>query len=149
MKIICFDQSTKITGFSIWENNKLVDYGTLKYVEKNPFERMQQIHSDITKMILKTKPDFVYIEGVQFQKNYKVYGELSQLQGVMLSIFFIFNINFEIVPPVRWKAFCGVKGRKRKEQKENTIQIVKQNYCIDATEDEADAISIGTYARVI
>ena len=75
MKIICLDQSTKVTGYSIWKNKELHSYGTLDAdpKEKKPIERMYQMYFKIKELIDDIKPDFVVIEGVQFQNNYKTY----------------------------------------------------------------------------
>lgn len=143
MKILCLDQSTRVVGYSLWEDKKLVDYGHLTYKEKDMLKRMEQICRDVTKMIVAESPVLVVIEGTQNQMNNKVFGELSQLQGVLFSIFFNIGVKFEVVHPKTWKSFCGVKGAKRKEQKENTRIIVKEMFGIEATEDEADAIGIG------
>lgn len=146
MTILCLDQSTRVIGFSLWEDKTLVDYGRLVYRRGDILERMEYISRDVADMVIAKKPDIVFIEGAQFQTNNKVYGELSQLQGVLFSIFFRLGVKFEIVPPSKWKSFCGIKGGKRKEQKEKTRNIVKEKYGITATEDEADAVGIGMYA---
>ena len=72
---------------------------------------------------------------------------MSQLQGVLFTILFERDINFCLVQPTKWKSYCGVKGKKRAEQKANTIQIIQQKYNLSKlTEDEADAIGMGLWA---
>lgn len=56
------------------------------------------------------------------------------------------DIGFKIIEPSAWKSFCKIKGRKREEQKKNTQVFVKGKYNIEVSEDEADAIGIGTWA---
>lgn len=147
MKIICLDQSTKVTGYSIWKNKELHSYGTLDAdpKEKNPMERMYQMYFKIKELIDDIKPDFVVIEGVQFQNNYKTYSQLSQLQGIILSILFERDLQFIFLEPTAWKAFCKIKGRKRIEQKANTIQMVKDKFGLELSEDICDAIGIGLW----
>ena len=144
---MALDQSTKITGYSVWENNNLVDYGVLEAntKEKNPVERMYQMYFLVKDLINKLQPNFVSIEGVQFQNNFATYGKLSQVQGIIISILFNINVPFIIVEPSVWKSFCGIKGRKRVEQKANTIVMVKDKFDIEVSEDIADAIGIGYY----
>lgn len=148
IKIICLDQSTKITGYSIWDNKQLVDYGTLESnpKEKNPIERMKQQYDLIKKLFEDKNPDYIVIEDTQFQNNYKTYSQLSNLQGVIFSILFERNKPFTIIEPSAWKKFCSIKGRKRVEQKASTIQMVKEKFGLDISEDEADAIGIGIWA---
>ena len=67
------------------------------------------------------------------------------MQGVILSILFEKNVGFQIVKPSTWKSVTKVKGRKRKEQKESAMQIVKEKYKINVSEDVAEAILIGLW----
>lgn len=148
MKILCLDQATKISGFSIWENKKLIKYGLLEVDsnEKNPIERMKLMSDLIINLIKSLSPSFVVIEDVQFQKNQATFLQLAQMQGVLMQYFFSIDIGFQIVKPSVWKGFCGIKGRKREEQKLNTILFVKDRYGFDCSEDESDAVGIGYYA---
>ena len=148
IKILSFDQSTKVTGYSLYNNSNLINYGTIQSnsTEKNPIERMKQMYDNIKQCLVKYNPDFVVFENVQFQKNYGTFQQLSQLQGVLMSLLFERNIGFHIIEPTAWKAFCGVKGRKRQEQKDNAIQLVKDRFKLSVSEDEADAILIGFWA---
>lgn len=148
IKVLSFDQSTKITGYSLYNNSSLLTYGTIQSDsnEKNPIERMKQMYDKIKECLIKINPDFVVFENVQFQKNYGTFQQLSQLQGVLMSLLFERNIGFQIIEPTAWKAFCGVKGRKRTEQKANAIQLVKDKFNLYVSEDEADAILIGFWA---
>lgn len=148
IKILSFDQSTKITGYSLYNNSNLTHYGTFQSnpSEKNPIERMKQQYDLINKYIKTINPDFVIFEDTQFQNNFSTFQQLSQMQGVLLSILFERNIGFLIIQPTAWKSFCGVKGRKRQQQKESAIQIVKNKFNLSVSEDEADAILIGFWA---
>lgn len=145
--ILCLDQSTKITGYSIYRDKELFDYGTLNSNpnEKNPIERMKEQYDLIKNLISKVNPNYICIENCQFQNNYSTYQQLSQLQGVIFSILFETDIPFTIIEPTAWKSFCKIKGRKRIEQKANTIQMVKNKYNIDVSEDIADSIGIGIW----
>lgn len=147
-KILCLDQSTKITGWSFWQETQLKDYGLLNsnIKENNPILRMKMMSSFLEKLIDNLNPDYVVIEHVQFQNNFRTYGQLSQLQGVIFNILFERNIGFCLIEPTAWRAYSNIKGRKRVEQKANTIQMVKNKFNITVTEDEADSIGIGLWA---
>lgn len=148
IKILCLDQSTKISGYSIWENKKLIKYSTLisNPKEKNPIERMKEQYDLIKKLIHNENPDFIVFENVQFQQNYGTFQQLSQLQGLLMASLFEIDIGFQIIEPSAWKSFCCIKGRKRDEQKKNTQLFVKNKYNVDVSEDEADAIGIGFWS---
>jgi crossover junction endodeoxyribonuclease RuvC len=145
IKLLAFDQSTKITGYGLYNNSKLIEYGILQsdINEKNPIERMKQMHDKIKECLDKYNPHFVVFENVQFQKNYGTFQQLSQLQGLIMALLFERNIGFQYVESTAWRAFCGVKGKKRAEQKANAIQIVKDKFNLSVSDDEADAILIG------
>lgn len=147
IKFLCLDQATKISGYSVFEGKNLITYGTLEVdqKEKNPIERMKQMNDKIIELFDSLSPDFIVFEDVQFQQNYGTFQQLSQLQGVLMGYLFKTNIGFEIIQPSAWKSFCGIKGRKREEQKKNTQIFVKNKFGIDCTEDESDAIGIGVW----
>lgn len=148
MRILALDQATKTSGFSIFDENKLVKYGilTVNYKEKSPIERIKQMQSKVEELINKCNPDFVVFENVQFQNNFATFQQLSQLQGAIMALLFKLDIGFYIVEPLAWKSCCGIKGRKREEQKQNTREFVNLQYNINVSEDEADAIGIGVWA---
>lgn len=148
IKILALDQSTKITGYSVWENKKLIGYGLLNsnIKENNPLERMRIMGSLISEKVEELCPDVVVIEGVQFQNNYRTYSQLSQMQGVIFNVLFTRNLAFRLIEPTAWKSYSKIKGKKRVEQKENTILMVRNKFNIDVSEDEADAIGIGIWA---
>ena len=145
MRVLCLDQATKVSGYSVWDNGKLVKYGHISsdVRENNPFLRMRIMGNKIVELLKKYSPDYVGIEGVVFQRNYCTYSQLSQMQGVIFEILFENEIDFTVIEASAWKSFCGIKGKKRVEQKLNTIKMVKEKFGLDVTEDEADAIGIG------
>lgn len=144
MKVIAFDQATKVTGFAIFEDSSLIRYGVLTASGDDPFARMHTMYTQIYELLKGERPQLVSIEGTQFQNNYKVYSELSQMQGVLFAACFELGISFRISAPSVWKSYCGVKGRKRDEQKQSAIAIV-QSYGITAPEDACEAILQGKY----
>ena len=126
----------------------MIGYGLLNsnVKENNPLERMRIMGNLIRNKLRKLCPDVVVIEGVQFQNNYRTYSQLSQMQGVIFNILFEQNIEFRLIEPTAWKSYSKIKGKKRVEQKENTILMVRNKFNINVSEDEADAIGIGIWA---
>lgn len=147
IRILALDQSTKITGYSVWYDKKLIHYGTVNsnIEENNPLDRMYNMYFEVKELIDIVKPEYVCLEAVQFQNNYNTYSQLSQLQGVIFSILFEEDLPFVLIEPTAWRKFCKITGKKRIEQKASTIQFVKENYGRDVTEDEADSIGIGVW----
>lgn len=147
MTILVLDQATKCTGYSVWVDGKLQSYGALEVADKDlsAIERIREMRNKCIGIVKKCSPDMLCIEGVQYQSNQAVYSQLSQLQGAVMTIAFDDDISLYIIPPVVWKGHCEIKGKKRAEQKANTIEMVKSMYGLEVSEDIADSIGIGRY----
>lgn len=145
MRILALDQSTACSGFAIFINQNLKKSGVYK-PQGELFQRINQTKVYIRELIQDNDIDYVFIEDIQYQKNQKTYKILANLLGVLINLFVELEIQFEIVPPSRWKSWNGIKGRKRAEQKRNTQEKCKEMLGREAIEDEADAICIGLYA---
>ena len=102
----------------------------------------------ISGLITKIKPDAVVIEDIQQQnQNVNTYKKLAMLMGTLLCLFQEIKIPYDVVPPTRWKSFCKIKGKKRQEQKDNTVLFVKSKFNMEnVEEDEADSIALGFFA---
>ena len=99
------------------------------------------------------KPDFVAIEGIQFQDESSgnkmgvtVFQGLARLQGVLMETCYSQGIDYTVCPTNTWRNHCGVKGRYRTDKKRSMQLIAKKWYDITLTDDEADAVGIGRYA---
>ena len=60
---------------------------------------------------------------------------LAELLGVICNSFFETKLRYQVVPPVTWKAYCGIKSKVRKEQKAETVTMVMDKFGIRASED--------------
>lgn len=149
-RIIALDQASKTTGFAIYDNNKLVKYGTFTTTADEDIDRFAMIKSWLLSMIANWKPDYIGLEGIQFQEEgsgqkmgITVFQTLARLQGVLMMVCHEQKIPFEICSTNTWRHSCGVKGKTRTDKKRSMQLLVKQWYDIKVTEDEADAIGIG------
>lgn len=158
-RVLCLDQATQKTGFSIFDNGKLIRYGVFSATSSDETERIFLIKNWLINMINNWKPDKIGIEGIQFQqasekgtiKQYEshmsitVFQVLARLQGVLLDVCYTMNIKCEVCPTNTWRNYCGVKGRTRAEKKKSMQALAKQWYDVSISDDEADAIGIGRY----
>lgn len=55
------------------------------------------------------------------------------------------KLPYEVIASSSWKSTLSIKGRARAEQKKNAQIYVNTIYGIKATQDECDAICIGTH----
>ena len=147
MIVLALDQSTKHTGYSLFDGDMLVRSGVLDVGKELPiYERMNRMRRMITDLIRQLNPDMLVFEQVQYQSNQKVYSQLSQLQGFVMCVAFDENLPFYIVEPVVWKSYAKIHGRKRAEQKADTVAKAEELFHVGVSEDEADAIFIGYWA---
>lgn len=155
MKLLALDQSLKIVGWCVYDtdDNTITAYGSKVFNKGKTVtdldERINDIANFTFDLIKQYKIEVFCVEDTQMQANAKVYKDLCKLLGVLCHRFYKQKFLYIIVKPSEWKGFCGIKGKKRDEQKTNTIQYVYDTYNINVTADEADAIGIALYANHI
>lgn len=82
------------------------------------------------------------MNGVQNVQTFKV---LAEVFGIVYELAVELQIPHTAVLSGTWKSNLGIKGRQRTEQKQNAQKFVIEIYGIKPTQDECDAICIGTY----
>ena len=152
-RIVALDAATNITGFSVYDNNVLVNYGIYKTdPDLNSTARINQVKRWLISIIKEWQPDFVGIENIQLQtfghNNYQVetYRVLANLQGVLLDTLFENSIDSDLVSVNSWRNYCNVgTGTGRENKKKQAQDKVYEWYNVNCSQDEADAICIGKY----
>ena len=151
-RILALDAATVITGYAIFDDGVLVNYGTFKVSkELNTEERINQIKKWLAAALEEWQPDFVGLENIQLQgfngfQNVEMYRTLANLQGVLIDTVFEASIDHDLVYSTVWRKYCNVGDDKGRENKKKAAQEkVKLWYGQDCTQDEADAICIGKY----
>ncbi len=151
-RVLVLDQATQNTGFSIFDNGELIRYGVYHATGANEAARIYLIKNWLINMITNWEPDWVGIEGIQFQEESSgrkmgvtVFQALARLQGVLIDTCYTMNVKYDICPTNTWRGYCGVKGRARADKKKSMQALAKQWYDVSVTDDEADAIGIGRY----
>lgn len=154
-RVLALDQSTQVTGWSLFENGNLVDYGKVdpsgEYLERIVFLR-----NWIKEYIQGYKTNFGYdievaIEEIQLQQipgtdregNVVTFKKLAHVQGVVLELLVEMGVTYQVIPSSSWKSTCGIKGRARAEQKHNAQIYIEQKYGIKVIQDICDSICIG------
>ena len=151
-RTLALDQASKITGYAIFDDTKLVKYGTFTTTAADDIERFAMVRAWLLSMISSWRPDYIGIEGIQFQEEgsgqkmgVTVFQTLARLQGILMMACHDEKVPFEICPTNTWRHSCGVKGKTRTDKKRSTQLLVEQWYGIKVSEDEADAIGIGRH----
>lgn len=83
---------------------------------------------------------FVFIEGVQNQRNPRVFEVLAKLAGTLEVMLYESGYLVNVVKASEWRKRVGIKSRKRVEVKKEAIEMVKEIYGLDVSEDESEAI---------
>ena len=150
MTILALDQSSRISGWSIFENGELKHYGKFDADDNDLGKRLIYIREQVLKLINKYSVNQVVIEDIQLQdnvlNNVKTYKTLAEVIGVLEEAFTEHKISYSIIPSSIWKSALGIKGRDRKAQKQAAQNYVQVTYGKKPSQDECDAICIGTYA---
>lgn len=154
-RTLALDQATNTSGWAVYDNKKLIAYGKINFTQTDTVERISKVRQWLINMIENWNPDKVALEDIQLQKfvgknghsegavtTYKV---LAQLQGTLLVTCFEKNVSCSTIHTATWRAHCKITAKSRNDQKRAAQLYVKNKYDIDATQDEADAICIGSY----
>lgn len=155
-RILAFDQATITSGWSVFDDDKLINYGKWTSDGSKSTERIASTKFWIASMIEKWKPDEVIFEDIQLQKfktnngnegdAVLTFKKLAHLQGVLKNYCYEKGQPYQIVSPATWRSYSEIKGKARVDMKKNAQLKIKKLYDISITQDEADAILIGRWA---
>lgn len=154
MKILALDQSTRVTGYSLFKDGQYVKSGVIDlHKNTDTDERSKQMAVEICKLIEDAKPDCVIIEQVQNQSNVSTVIKLARIQGVAIGFCAAHNIDLHILTPSQWRAALDYKqGPKVKREilKQQSRDFVKNVLGLEIkSEDENEAIAINEAAHRI
>ena len=123
MRVLALDQSSRITGYSYFEDNKLVQSGIIKLTSNDVGARLVQLRNTILDYINKWNIDYVIYEDIQLQgssiNNVETFKVLAEVIGVLEELLNEIEMKHEAVLSTVWKSAVGVKGRYRADQKKN------------------------------
>lgn len=154
MRILSFDQSTRVTGWSVFEDGQYVKSGVIDlHKNTDTDERSKQMAVEICKIIEDNKPQHVIIEEVQQQSNVATVIKLARIQGVAIGFCAAHDIDIHILTPTRWRSVLGYQQGpkvKREMLKEQSLNFVKNEFGLNIdSEDENEACAINAAAHRI
>lgn len=151
MRVLAIDPSISKTGWAVVEDGQVITYGTIKTTAKQEnLDRIIYIVRELKAIFVSKQCECAVIEKLLvFREN------SAKTIEVLMGLYYHINLEFwkrkwlvvEIAPST-WKKHCRIEGKKRAEQKVNSIEHVKNCYGLDVTDDEADAICLGEYGCV-
>lgn len=154
MKVLSLDQSTRITGWCVFEDSQYVKSGVIDLHKiKDTDKRSKQMAVEICKLIGDINPDVVIIEEVQQQSNVSTVIKLARIQGVAIGFCAAHNIDLHILTPTRWRSALSYQqgpGVKREQLKQQSRDFVKNTLGLSIdSEDENEATAINEAAHRI
>lgn len=153
-KLLALDQASRVTGWAYFEDSELKQFGKFTANDDDIGERLFYIKNQVKNLIDKYEIDEVVFEDIQFQKsvngisvpeNVKTFKMLAMVFGIVYELCVELKIPRTAVLAATWKSKLGIQGKQRNEQKKNAQRFIKEQYNIKCTQDECDAICIGTY----
>jgi len=150
MITLALDMSTKSSGWAIFEDQSLKEYGCITAGSANLYNRIHKMISELEEILKKYNIDNVIIEDVvpeDVKGNQTVFKALMYLQGFVMDCLDRNNLrNIKFFTSSEWRKKCGIhtgRGVKRDSLKPKDIQFCYSQFGIKANDDIADAICIG------
>lgn len=155
MRLLALDQASRVTGVAIFDDDKLVKYGTFEIKSNQELgKRLTQFLENLDKLYAAYRFDAVAYEDIQLQMgNVDTYKKLSYIQAMILFWCEKNEKNLYCLSPSHWRKVLKEKygmswGRKRAEQKQTAIDFIQEHYKKEVDSDTADAICIGCAANI-
>lgn len=149
MRLLALDQASKVTGYAIFIDGELTDYGKFTFEDAEIGDRLHKLREGVAKLIADHGIDFVAFEDIQLQNNVQnnvqTFKILAEVFGVIYELVTSLEIPNTAILSGTWKSTLGIKGRTRPEQKRNAQEYVLKAYGVKAIQDVCDAICIGTH----
>lgn len=145
MKLLALDQSSQVSGYAIFEDDKLIHYGVISNDQPNIGVRLNYLRQEVIKLVEQYNIDEVIMEDIQLQANVATFKILAEVFGVLFELFTDLKIKHSAVLSTVWKSSLGIKGKDRAAQKRSAQEWVTNNYGIKPIQDICDAICIGCH----
>lgn len=154
MKVLSFDQSTRVSGWAYFEDGQYIESGIVDMNKSklNTDERSFEMAKELWKVIKKYKPEHLILENVQQQSSVQTVIVLARLAGMIIGYAEAHNVHTHILLPSQWRKALGYSQGakvKRQELKQQSIDYVKENFNLELIEDEAEAVAEGVAAHKI
>lgn len=138
MLVLGLDMSTQKTGYAVFEIDNtiktLIDYGCIEKLstdESDWRKRITYMANKLGEIMSKYDIDRVYIEDVPpIINNSQTVKTLGALQGIVLGVMGVFDVEVEFIPVATWKTKLGINlthskqfNNAKKELKDNKREL--------------------------
>ena len=151
MIILGIDPGTTRIGYAVIEkkdadNLNLLTYGCLEPKNKQQKDRLGEISSLISDLILKYHPEVLAIEKIFFTKNAKTVISVSEARGVIINSANSLNLQIFDFTPLEVKLAITGYGRAEKEQVKQMVCRILKIEKKPILDDTSDALAIALTA---
>lgn len=134
MIVIGIDASTTCTGYSVFENNQLIDYGCIRPEGANWRERLVNEGPALKALFEKYSPSQIYMENVPLMgRQMETLVILGAVQGFILGLATSLHIPIDFILPSSWRSKMGLydgtkSGMKKDAMKEAAVKRTNQMF---------------------
>ena len=128
--VLSLDCSTSCIGFSVFEDDNLIDYGKLIPTTDNLEwrDRIRDFIPQINSLIDKYKPKKIYAEDVPMTNRVAlVLMQLSCLQGAIMGLVYEKDIDIEYIAVGTWRKNIGISTGAKDRDSKKIASIQKAN----------------------
>ena len=146
--ILALDQASRTSGYAVFQEDRLVASGVFTFDDEDFSLRLVKIRNKVISLVEQYNVNKILLEDIQLQgqtNNVTTYKALAEVLGVLEELSRERNISHELVHSQSWKSTLGIRGRDRATQKRNAQAFVAETYNIKVSQDQSDAICIGTH----
>jgi Holliday junction resolvasome RuvABC endonuclease subunit len=117
-RVIGIDASTNSLAFAIFENEKPIQCGEIKFNGSNVFERLRDAKRKISALVDNGffEADYIAIESAIMVRNVQTAIDLAYVYGAILGELGRATKNLEKVAPISWQSYYGVPNLKKHEK---------------------------------
>jgi len=149
MRVLGIDPGIARTGWGAIDEVqsskfKVQSYGCIETSPKKSVEkRLEEIYTEILKLIKKYSPESIAIEELFFNTNAKTAFVVGQARGVILLACSQKNLNLAVYTPLQVKIAVTGYGRAEKAQVGKMIKTILNLKTIPKLDDTTDALAVG------
>jgi len=150
--ILGIDPGIADTGFGVIQENggnniNCLDYGSIQTVANQYLpDRLDIIHKELKKIILKYKPEKIGVEQLFFCNNAKTALIVGQARGVVLLTARQNNVPVIEFTPLQVKQAVSAYGKATKLQVQKMVKLILNLEKIPKPDDAADALAVAICA---
>jgi crossover junction endodeoxyribonuclease RuvC len=147
MRILGIDPGIGRCGWAVIQENgssfKAISYGCIETSSKKEVgQRLEEIYSEITKIINKYSPKYLSIEELFFNNNAKTAFVVGQARGVIILAASVNKLEISIFTPLQVKIALTGYGRAEKSQIGKMVKTIFNLKEIPKPDDTTDALAV-------